>query len=115
MKEYIANCLKCIEFSPKYRKFEGFLHSISKSNEPFHTIHIDHYRPLEETKNGFKYVLSIIDAFTKFIELYTCKSMKTDEVIKHLNDYFRMYSVPKRAITDRRTCFTSNEFSEFMA
>ena len=49
-----------------------------------------------------------------FKQGYACKSTKTEEVIKHLNDYFRYYSKPKRIISDRGTCFTSKIFSEFM-
>ena len=56
VKEHIANSLKCIEFSPKRSKKEGYLHSISKNNVPFDTIHIDHYGPLEKTRKGYKHI-----------------------------------------------------------
>ena len=114
VKEHIANCLKCIEFSPKRGKKEVYLHSISKNNVPFDTIHIDHYGPLEKTGKGYKHIFSIIDAFTKFIRLYPCKSTKTEEVIKHLSNYFRDYGTPKRIISDRETSFTSGQFSNFL-
>ena len=114
VKDYIANYLKCIEFSPKNGKSEGYLNSIPKNKIPFDTIHIDHLGRLEKTDHGNKYILSVISAFTKFIKLYACKSTKTEEVMKHLNDYFRYYSKPKRIISDRGTCFTSKTFSEFI-
>lgn len=59
-------------------------------------------------------MLAVVDAFTKFIKLYPCKSTTTDEAIKHLNDYFRAYSRPRRVISDRGTCFTSEAFREFL-
>lgn len=37
VKEYIANCLKCIEFSSNGVKKEGYLHSLQKGDKPFHT------------------------------------------------------------------------------
>lgn len=52
--------------------------------------------------------------FTKFISLYPCKSTTTEEAIKHLSDYFRVYSRPKRLISDRETCFTSDAFKEYL-
>lgn len=110
IRQYISNCLKYIEFGPKYGKNEGFLHSLPKGNVPFDTLHIDHYGPLEKSRNGNKHILSVIDGFTKFIKLYPCKSTKTEEVTKHLSDYFQNYSLPKRVITDRGTCFKSNKF-----
>lgn len=43
--------------------------------------------------------------------MYPCKSVTSDEALKHLNDYFRAYSRPKRIVSDRGTCFTSNKFT----
>jgi len=71
VKEYIQNCLQCIEFSPPSGRAEGFLHSIPKEKVPFATIH---FGPLEETGKGYRHLLIIVDAFTKFIRLYPCKS-----------------------------------------
>lgn len=115
VREYIDNCLKCIEFSPFSGKVEGYLHSVDKGNLPFQTIHVDHFGPLEKCGRGYRYILSVVDGFTKFIKLYPCKTTKTEEVIKHLLDYFRMYSKPRRLVSDRGTCFTSSSFKEFLA
>lgn len=114
VREYISNCLKCIEFSPTSGKLEGYLHNIPKGKLPFQTVHVDHYGPLEKTEKGYRYVLSLIDGFTKFIKLYSCKTTKTEEVIRHLKDYFCAYSKPRRLISDRGTCFTSQLFAKFM-
>ncbi|KAK9692562.1 Integrase zinc binding domain [Popillia japonica] len=89
--EFIRNCLKCIEFNRKSGKPEGYLHSIPKGNVPFETIHIDHYGPLPTTRRKYKYLFEVIDGFTKFIKLFPCKSTDTQEVLKHLNSYFRNY------------------------
>lgn len=115
VKEYISNCLKCLEFSPMSGKREGFLHSIPKGDTPFHTVHLDHYGPLEKSTRGYKHIFAIIDGFTKFIRLYPCKSTDTEEVIKHLKDYFRCYSKPFRIISDRGSCFTSQLFERFVS
>jgi len=114
VKEYIQNCLRCIEFSPPSGRAEGFLHSIPKEKVPFATIHIDHLGPLEKTGKGYRHLLIVIDAFTKFIRLYPCKSTTTDESIKYLRNYFRAYSKPRRLISDRGTSFTSETFKEFL-
>lgn len=114
VKQYVANCLKCIEFSPDNGKAEGYLHPIPKESLPFQTIHVDHLGPLEKTGRGLKHIFLIVDGFTKFIRLYTCKSTTTDEALKHLNDYFRVYSKPKTVISDRGSCFTSHKFVTVM-
>lgn len=114
IQDYISNCLKCIEFNPKSGKEEGLLHCIPKGNIPFETIHIDHYGPLNKTRYKQKYIFEIIDGFTKFIKFYSCNSTSSKEVIKHLLNYFHNYSYPKVIISDRGSCFTSKEFSDFV-
>lgn len=114
VRHYIDNCLKCIEFSSPSGKKEGLLFNIPKGDKPFITVHVDHLGPLEKTGNRNKYIFVVIDAFTKFVRLYVCRTTKSDEVIKHLCDYFRTYSKPQRIISDRGTSFTSQTFSEFL-
>lgn len=114
VRQYIDNCLKCIEFSSPSGKKEGLLFNIPKGDKPFVAIHIDHLCPLEKTGTRSKYIFVVIDAFTKFVRLYVCRTTNSDEVIKHLRDYFRTYSKPLRIISDRGTSFTSQTFSEFL-
>jgi len=106
--------LRCIEFSSPSDRAEGFLHSIPKEKVPFATIHIDHFGSFEKTGKEYRHLLIVVDAFTKFIRIYSCKSTTTDELIKYLRDYFRAYSKPKRLISDRGTNFTSETFKEFL-
>lgn len=114
VKDYINNCLKCIMYSPNSGKVEGELHSIPKGTKPFNTIHIDHYGPLEKCPKNAKYIFLIVDAFTKFVKLYPCKSTGSKEVVKHMSTYFNTYSTPLRVVSDRGTAFTSQYFKEFM-
>ncbi|KOC60373.1 Pro-Pol polyprotein [Habropoda laboriosa] len=114
VREYISNYLKCIEFASISGKQEGYLHSIYKGDLPFKTIHIDHYGPLKKCGKGYKFILAIIDGFTKFVRLYPCKTTKSEEVIRHLTDYFRAYSKPRQVISDCGTSFTSSSFKEIL-
>ena len=113
IKEYVQNCLKCIAFNSKSGRKEGFLNSIEKVSKPFDTIHIDHLGPLNKTARKNQHLLVIIDAFTKHVRLYPTKTTKVAEVIRHLECYFSYYSRPRRIVSDRGSCFTSNAFLEF--
>lgn len=75
--------------------------------EPYiHTVHIDHFGPLPNTKHGCKHILLVVDRFTKFIILYTTKSTDSAEIIRHLRNYFTSYS--------RGTGFTSDLFENLL-
>lgn len=74
IKDFINNCLKCIEDNPKSGKKEGLLYNITKGKVPFEVIHIDHYGPHSSAASQ-KHVFEVIDGFTKYVRLYPCKTM----------------------------------------
>lgn len=76
---------------------------------------MDHFGPLPAIKSKRKHILVVIDAFTKFVRLYPVNSTSTKEVCCSLDKYFSYYSRPRRLITDRGTCFTSVEFSDYLS
>jgi len=114
VKQHIAHCLKCIAYSPLSGKTEGILHSLSKGNIPLDTLHVDHLGPMDKQCLSKKYVFVVIDAFSKYVKLYATKTTSSKEVIKALIDYFSNYNKPRLLISDRGSCFTSQEFKEFM-
>lgn len=111
---FIKNCIRCIMCSPPVRINNRNLYSIPKKPEPFDTIHVDHFGPLPAINSQRKHILVVIDAFTKFVKLYAVKSTSTKEVIACMDKYIEAYSRPRRIISDRGTCFTSLEFSEYL-
>jgi len=111
---YIQNCLKCIFFSPSTGKTEGCLQNCPKDEVPFSTIHVDHYSPIDKQFTSKKYIFVIIDAFTKFVKLFPTKTTNSKEVINCLTHYFSNYSRPKILLSDRGSCFTSKEFTDFI-
>jgi len=113
-EEHIRNCLKCISFSPGSGKLEGVLYPISKGHIPFEMIHVDHFGPVDKQVACKKYVLVVIDAFSKFVQLYATKTTNTSEVINHLTTFFQCYSMPKILVSDRGSSFTSVEFEKFL-
>lgn len=60
-------------------------------------------------------MLVIVDAFTIFTKLYAANTTGTREACIALENYFDNYSLPRRKISDRGTCFTSNEFERFVS
>lgn len=113
IKNHIENCVKCIAFTKNPGKKEGQLHSIPKEG-PFMTVHIDHYGPINRSHATKKYVLLVIDAFTKYVRLYAVKTTTSRESIKCLRDYFQTFSRLKVLVSDRGMSFTSKVFAELM-
>ena len=114
VKKFIMNCIKCITYSTIANRVEGNLQCPDKGSVPFYCLHIDHYGPLERTRNRYKYIFEIIDAYTKFVKFYPTISTKSEEAIRHLKTYFGIYSKPRKLVSDRGSAFTSNKFKDFI-
>lgn len=114
VRDYISNCITCLMANSSTHSKEGEIQLQEEVATPFDTLYLDHFGPLPETENGYKYILVIVDSFTRFTWLSATKSTGTKEVIGHLNILFATFSNPKRIVTDRGTAFTSNEFANFV-
>ncbi|GBO17894.1 Pro-Pol polyprotein [Araneus ventricosus] len=115
VEKIISNCVHCILINQKRGKKEGLLHPLQKEDTPLHTYHIDHLGPLESTNKNYKYVLAIIDAFTKFVWIYPTKSTTSAEVIAKLEIQKAVFGSPFQIISDRGTAFTSGDFADYCA
>ena len=69
--------------------------------------------PLPETHDGNKYVLVIIDFFSKFAEAFPLPNMEAVTVANKLvNEYIARYGVPLEIHSDQGRQFESGLFSE---
>lgn len=58
--------------------------------------------------------VTLVDAFTRYVYLKPVKSTKSHNSIRALSEYFGIFGVPRRLISDRGTSFTSASFKRFM-
>ncbi|GFT49336.1 transposon Tf2-9 polyprotein [Trichonephila clavipes] len=113
VENLINNCIECILVNKKRGKGEGLLNPIPKENIPLSTYHIDFLGPLPSTNKNYNHILSIIDAFTKFVWLYPVKSTSSRDALEKLKQQEITFGNPHRIITDKGTAFTSKEFREY--
>jgi transposase InsO family protein len=114
IRDYIDNCVICLMTDSSTNKLEGQLQSDHSPKFPFQRIHIDHFDPFQETKDGYKFIFSVVDAFTRFTWLFPTKTTSAREVINHLKFLFNIFGNPEELISDRGSAFTSYKFSTFI-
>lgn len=94
------------------------MYPIEKISVPFDTLHVDHFGPLPSINSKRKHVLVhmvVIDGFTKFVRLYAVNAPGTKVACCALEKYFDYCNRPRRIISDRGTCFRSDEFAKFVS
>ena len=110
---YIAACQECQKFkynnAPTANPMQ--MHLV---NEPWHTIGMDIMGPLPTTARQKRFLLVVVDYFTRWIELFPLKSTTSIEVSKILmNEVFSRYGLPKHIVSDNGPQFISNLFKNF--
>lgn len=96
-------------------KQESELKPISKGDVPLNTYHLDHLGPMTSMSKLYKYLLVIVDGFSKFVQVYPTKTTNAKEVLDKLTKMQPIFGNPQRAITDKGVTFTSSNFKNFCA
>lgn len=79
----------------------------TKKNE---MVSMDYYGPLPTSTGGVKYLLVIVDNFTKYVELYTLRRATTNATLRRLQQYSQEHGKPQSVLTDNGTQFTTKKW-----
>jgi len=113
LEQYVGCCVPCVLAEKKKGKKEGMLRPIPKGDAPLSTYHMDHLGPMTSTAKLYKYLLVIVDGFSKFVWIYPTKSTNTKEVLDKLTAIQQIFGNPQRIITDKGAAFTSTSFNDY--
>ena len=108
IKDYYENCEVCAINRPM-KKFNSYLQH-PEPNEPFEIIQCDHIEVKVPTvPDGFKYILTVVDVFSKFVWFLPAK---TQNVVETYDLLFKHVFGPNRFCklfqTDKGTAFDNN-------
>lgn len=108
VRKFVESCLICIVAKRPSGKKQCELHPIKKKPIPFDVVHGDFIGPFPNKDH--QYIFILIDAFTKFVILFPCKSLKAREAVHFFHGFVMLFGAPNKLITDKGTNFTSKEF-----
>ena len=81
---------------------------------PFRRVGLDIIGPLPETKSKNKYIIVLVDYFTKWVEAEPLITIESNDVIKFLTRVFSRHGIPEVLITDNGPQFTSDTTKGFL-
>lgn len=108
VKEFTNSCVICNTHKYERKPFNIKISPRPLTEKPLERVHIDIFII---NKNSF---LSIIDAFSKHLQMVYLKSKNLVHVQKALGKYFSAFGVPREIITDHETTFQSIQFRNFL-
>ena len=101
------SCSECLERRALPPKAE--LHPWEWPKTPWHRLHVDYAGPVDG-----HYFLIIVDAHSKWVDIYSTAGTTSKETIKCLRHTFSQFGLPVSMVTDNGPCFTSQEFKDFI-
>ena len=96
VKEWVICCKDC-QHRKKTPDMSLGMPMSTVSDKPFHTIGADIFGPLPMSDRGNKYVLVVIDHFTKWVEAFALPNQKVETI----GDIFVNEIIPRHGVPER--------------
>ena len=115
VSSYCRTCHTCqLVGKPNQRIPPAPLKPIPAFGEPFSRVIIDCVGPLPRTKSGHEYLLTIMDAATRFPEAIPLRRITAQAVTKALVKFFTLVGLPRTVQSDQGTNFMSKIFNQVL-
>jgi hypothetical protein len=114
VKKYIAHCLFVSRPSDPVVPNRGYCILSTRHLLLYHTVHADCLEPFKVTTEGFKHILLLIDAFTKYVLLIPLRTLTGSEMVSALETHLLLFGTPARMISDRGTNFTDKKVRDLL-
>ncbi|KAG1139240.1 hypothetical protein G6F37_009551 [Rhizopus arrhizus] len=111
VKQFCKSCDVCQRI--KGGKVHHYNLDNTSSDFPFLRAALDFFGPLPVSLNQNKYVLVVIDCFTRYVVIYPVQSTTQDELVKvFFNRFVLRHGIPKEILTDGGPPFNSIFFTQ---
>ena len=112
IQTYVKTCIPCQQAKRYIHQKQALLKPLPIGHV-FSRLHIDILGPLPKTKDGYRYILMVVDSFSKWTEAFPLQTMEAREVAWKLYDeIICRFGCPDSILTDRAQNFMSNLLKE---
>lgn len=111
IRSTINSCTVCKEVKPKF--FKPPRGKLILATRPWERLSMDFIGPLPSASKN-KYILVVIDEYSRFPFAFACQDMTSETVITNLLMLFSMFGSPSAIHSDRGTQFEGIKLKEFL-
>lgn len=114
VKGYVKSCAKCQQNKIKCTSSSAGFRPVLVSR-PGELLSVDIFGPLPPSRGGSRYVLVMVDAFSKFIMFCPMRKATTGAVLRAYGKWFDLYGKPDRILSDLGTQFSAKAYEKKLA
>lgn len=107
VETYVSKCDQCQLIKNNMPPVQG--NTWLSPGKPWIRLHIDFAGPFHG-----KIFMLIVDAYTKWLEVFQMSNCTAQAVITKLRNLFATHGLPQIIVSDNATVFTSNEYLSFL-
>ena len=105
-----STCNVCLELKPLFCQSRGYL---IEATQPFERLNIDFKGPLPTVSRN-KYLLTIINKYSRFAFIFVCADIESSIVIKCFNQLFSIFGMPACVHSERAPSLISRELKDYL-
>jgi transposase InsO family protein len=113
VRTYIARCPCCQMMSQVAPQIRANPFTLSHS-KPMHSLAIDTIGPLPEDEKGNKYLIAIIDIFSRFLEIYPAVDATALSAADAILQHTGRYGIPSVLISDSGSQYVNEIISQYL-
>ena len=105
-KKYVRECAGC-QLAARNSNSKAPLQPLPCVHEPFQKVAFDLVGPLPVTSSGYRYILTMMDLYSKYPAAVPLKRVDNITVLDAMFQVFSDYGIPNELLTDQGSVFTS--------
>lgn len=116
MRQHVRKFIKQCPCCQKMSVLKVCIHThpfTTATYEPMERVNIDTIGPFEPDDNKNTYMITIIDCFTRWVEIYPCKDATAVTAANALLQHIGRYGVPHQILSDNGSQYVNELISEF--
>lgn len=113
VERFVRGCRECQTKPNAPPKEQRHTHMPTQDGYPFQRVAIDFVGPFVKSHQGSRFILTVRDTFTRWMEAFAMKESKSLDVCRTLErEIFCRYGCPEQIHSDNGTQFTARQLEE---
>ena len=113
ISNFISQCATCQKCRAGKASYAAAVKS-TMVNEPFEVVVVDTVGPFPADIYGNKYLILVMDAFTRYVELFPSTDTTAVEAARAILSVFGRYGAPRALRSDRGTQYDNEVINSFL-
>ena len=112
IRRVTSECITCAKIKPRFYSPKNT--PLIRASTPFERLSVDFKGPLPTAAGSYRFILTVIDEYSRFPFAFPCRDISSKTVIKCLTELFSVFGLPAYIHSDRGAAFMSEDLKQYL-